>query len=117
MRFRKSIKLLPGVKLNLSKNGISASVGPRGATVNLKPGMPARVTTGIPGTGLSQSVTLADNDAENATNLAAAESPSPPLWLSALRITWSVVTSVGVIVLAVLGGIAAALMIGKSKRK
>lgn len=36
MSFRKSIKILPGVRLNLSKSGVSASLGPRGATVNKK---------------------------------------------------------------------------------
>ena len=35
-KLRKSIKLLPGVKLNLSKEGISSvSIGKRGATVNI----------------------------------------------------------------------------------
>lgn len=53
-RFRKSIKILPGVKINLSKSGVSTSVGKRGATVNFsKRG--TRTTIGIPGTGLSYS--------------------------------------------------------------
>jgi len=53
-RFRKSIKILPGVKINLSKSGVSTSVGKRGATVNFsKRG--TRTTVGIPGTGLSYS--------------------------------------------------------------
>ena len=30
-RFSKRIKILPGVSINLSKSGVSASVGPRGA--------------------------------------------------------------------------------------
>lgn len=54
LRFRKSIKVLPGVKLNISKSGISTSVGRRGATVNFsKRG--TRATVGIPGTGISYS--------------------------------------------------------------
>lgn len=53
-RFRKSVKVLPGVKLNISKSGISTSVGRRGATVNFsKRG--TRTTVGIPGTGISYS--------------------------------------------------------------
>lgn len=53
-RFRKSINVLPGVKLNISKSGISTSVGGRGATVNFsKRG--TRTTVGIPGTGISYS--------------------------------------------------------------
>lgn len=56
-RFGKSIKLFPGVRLNLSKSGISASVGRPGATVNIgRRGV--RATTGIPGSGLSYSTDL-----------------------------------------------------------
>lgn len=56
-RFRKSIKLLPGVKLNFSKSGVSTSIGVPGATVNLsKRG--TRGTVGIPGTGVSYSENL-----------------------------------------------------------
>jgi hypothetical protein len=55
-RFRKSIRLLPGVRLNLSasKNGLSPSIGlgVRGANINLsKRG--TRTTLGVPGTGLA----------------------------------------------------------------
>ena len=58
-RFRKSIKLFPGVRLNLSKSWVSASIGRPGATVNLsKRG--TRGTVGIPGTGISYSENLSD---------------------------------------------------------
>ena len=50
-RFRKSIKIIPGVRLNLSKSGISTSLGGKGATVNI--GKRSRATIGIPGTGIS----------------------------------------------------------------
>jgi hypothetical protein len=53
-RFRRSIKILPGVRLNVSKSGVSTSIGTRGATVNIsKRG--TRTTVGIPGTGISYS--------------------------------------------------------------
>jgi len=53
-RFRKSIKIAPGLKINLGKTGASLSVGGQGATVNVsKRG--TRTTLGIPGTGLSYS--------------------------------------------------------------
>ena len=56
-RFRKSIKIMPGVRINLSKTGVSTSLGGRGATVNVsKRGV--RGTAGIPGTGLSYSERL-----------------------------------------------------------
>ena len=57
VRFRKSIGVLPGVKFNMSKTGVSTSLGGHGATVNL--GTKTRsVTLGIPGTGLSYRVPL-----------------------------------------------------------
>lgn len=54
-RFRKSIKLAPGVRLNISKKGLSSvSIGRSGARVNIgKKG--TRSTIGIPKTGLSYS--------------------------------------------------------------
>lgn len=53
-RFRKTIRLLPGVRLNISKGGFSTSVGQPGATINIgKRGV--RGTVGLPGSGLSYS--------------------------------------------------------------
>ena len=53
IRFRRTIKIAPGVKLNLSKSGVSTTVGPKGVhfTFN-KHGI--RRSIGIPGTGLSE---------------------------------------------------------------
>ncbi|GEO80633.1 DUF4236 domain-containing protein [Pararhodospirillum oryzae] len=53
-RFRQSIRLAPGLRLNLGKRGTSLTVGRPGASVNLgRQG--ARATVGLPGTGLSYS--------------------------------------------------------------
>jgi hypothetical protein len=53
-RFRKSIKIAPGIRLNISKRGQSLSIGGRGGTTNIsKRGI--RQAFGIPGTGLSYS--------------------------------------------------------------
>jgi hypothetical protein len=53
IRFRKTIQILPGVRLNISKNGISSiSIGGHGATVNVN-GQGVRETLGLPGTGIS----------------------------------------------------------------
>ena len=50
-RFRRSVKLLPGVRLNFSKSGVSTTVGRRGASVNVgKRG--AHVNLGVPGSGV-----------------------------------------------------------------
>lgn len=48
-RFQRRLKLFPGVWLNLSKSGVSASAGVPGFTVNSR----GTTTAGIPGTGLS----------------------------------------------------------------
>lgn len=51
-RYRRSVRILPGVRLNLSKSGTSVSVGGRGFTTNFsKRGR--RTTISLPGTGLS----------------------------------------------------------------
>jgi cobalamin biosynthesis Mg chelatase CobN len=52
MRFNKRIKIAPGIKLNISKSGVSTTLGGRGASVNVgKKG--AYLNTSLPGTGLS----------------------------------------------------------------
>ena len=61
MRFRKSIKLFPGVRFNLSKSGVSTSIGVKSATINIEPGRSTRATAGIAGTGLSQTTNLDGN--------------------------------------------------------
>lgn len=55
-RFRKSINLLPGAKLNLSNSGVSLTVGKRGKSVSFS-NRGVRTTVGLPGTGLSYTST------------------------------------------------------------
>jgi Protein of unknown function (DUF4236) len=51
-RFRRSVRILPGIRLNFSKHGVSTSIGVRGAHMTFgKTG--TRTTIGIPGSGLS----------------------------------------------------------------
>lgn len=64
-RYRKSIKVMPGVKLNLSKSGISTTVGKRGASVNVGHGR-VRSNVGIPGSGLSYSTSTSTRSRNNA---------------------------------------------------
>ena len=52
LRFRKSIKLAPGIRMNLSGSGASFSFGGRGASVTVGNRGPF-LNTGIPGTGIS----------------------------------------------------------------
>lgn len=68
LRFRQTFTLFPGVRLNIGKRGISASIGVPGATVNVgKKGL--RATVGLPGTGLSYTTpTLPYDDCHSVTN-------------------------------------------------
>jgi hypothetical protein len=56
-RFQRRVKIMPGVRLNVSKSGVSASVGTNGATVNVGKDGVTR-TVGVPGTGLSHRKTV-----------------------------------------------------------
>lgn len=58
-RFRKSVKICKGVKVNFSKSGASLSLGGRGHSVTM--GKRSRATFGIPGTGLSYSTSLSSH--------------------------------------------------------
>jgi hypothetical protein len=56
LRFYRRVRLFPGVRINLSRSGISTSIGVRGAHVTIGHGK-VRETVGIPGTGLSYTET------------------------------------------------------------
>jgi hypothetical protein len=64
MRFRKSIKIAPGIKINFSKSGISSTIGGKGLSVNMgKNG--TYLNTGIPGTGISNRTKISGNKTKN----------------------------------------------------
>src|SRR6266498_5339308 len=67
-RFRKSVKLFPGVRLNFSRSGISTTIGVRGASVNLG-SRGAYLNTGIPGTGLYQRRKLSGASSEKGQSI------------------------------------------------
>ncbi|WP_339060044.1 DUF4236 domain-containing protein [Tepidibacillus marianensis] len=54
-RFRKSMKILPGVRLNLNAKSASVSFGPRGLKHTISTTGRSTTTVGIPGSGLSYS--------------------------------------------------------------
>ncbi|EDZ98864.1 hypothetical protein BH160DRAFT_5829 [Burkholderia sp. H160] len=60
--FRKSIKIAPGVRVNLSKSGVSTSIGGRGFTYNTR----GRTTVSIPGTGIRYTKTASSGKAAQA---------------------------------------------------
>jgi hypothetical protein len=73
LRFRRRVKLLPGVHVNISRSGISTSVGVRGASLTFgKRG--TYVNTGLPGTGVSWRSRGGDHDAINGGMSSSSES-------------------------------------------
>ncbi len=58
-RFHRSFQILPGVRINVSKGGFSLSLGEAPVTFNFgRRG--GRVTTSLPGTGMSYTKTTTD---------------------------------------------------------
>src|SRR5690348_664532 len=64
VRFRKSFKIFPGVKVNMSKGGVSFTVGAKGYHLNFsKRGV--RQTVGLPGSGISETNYIVKNDTKS----------------------------------------------------
>lgn len=53
LRFRKSINLGGGAKINLSKSGVGYSIGTKGARITKKANGGSKTTLSVPGTGIS----------------------------------------------------------------
>jgi hypothetical protein len=53
LRFQRRIRIVPGVRLNLSKSGIGGSVGRNGLRLGLDAKRKRYFSVGLPGTGLS----------------------------------------------------------------
>ena len=67
MRFRRRVKLFPGVTLNFSKTGISTTVGVPGASLNFnKQG--TFLNTGLPGTGIYDRKRIGGQKKSNPSN-------------------------------------------------
>ena len=81
-RFQKRIKILPGLRLNVSKTGISWTVGTRGASVTARD---SKLTgnVGIPGTGLSyrKRLDLPSQDQVDQDQSRPPPATSTPSWL------------------------------------
>lgn len=78
-RFRKTVKIAPGVKINFGKKSIGMSVGNKyaGVSVNSRTGARARVSA--PGTGLSYSTQIGSSAAHREGNSPLPTQPAVPL--------------------------------------
>jgi hypothetical protein len=52
LRFRRSLRIAPGVKVNLTKTGLGLTLGPRGAHYSVHSSGRRTRSVGRPGTGL-----------------------------------------------------------------
>lgn len=77
---RKSFKVIPGVRMTLSKSGVSTSVGVRGARVTRTASGRVTRTIGVPGTGVSHTRAVSGQGAlrGQARQSALAEGSPPP---------------------------------------
>ncbi len=74
-RFRRTMKIAPGVRLNLTKTGVSARVGPRGLGLTVGTSG-TTASAGIPGTGLHASRKFKKNAKKSAATTAD-QTPQP----------------------------------------
>ena len=93
-RFRRRIKIAPGLSLNLGKKGVSVSAGVRGAHVTTGTSG-TRVSAGVPGTGLSVTSKVgAGRKRANSEDVQDTPAPQPPLivriiiWAGSAWIVW-----------------------------
>jgi tetratricopeptide (TPR) repeat protein len=77
-RYRKSIKLAPGVRMTLSKSGVSYSAGVGGARVTRTARGQVRGSASIPGTGLGYSGSLSSSPRQPATRSTSSRASAPP---------------------------------------
>lgn len=68
IRFRRSMKLMPGVRLNFSKSSVGMSFGIPGARYTINSKGRRTVSTGIPGTGIYNVETLSSGKRSSSAN-------------------------------------------------
>lgn len=68
VRFRKSIKIAPGVKLNFNKKSVGATIGGKGAHYTINSKGSKTTSVGIPGTGISYSKTTSSTSSKKKIN-------------------------------------------------
>lgn len=76
-RFRKSVKIAPGVRLNIGKKSVGISAGVKGARASVNSKGRVTKTVGIPGTGLSYSKTEKIGGRKTTTRSASSNNAQP----------------------------------------
>ena len=76
-RFRKSVKIAPGVRLNIGKKSVGISAGVKGARVSVNSSGRKTTTVGLPGTGLSYSKSEKIGGRKTTTHSASSNNAQP----------------------------------------
>ena len=76
-RFRKSVKIAPGVRLNIGKKSVGISASVKGARVSVNSSGRKTTTVGLPGTGLSYSKTEKIGGRKTTTRSASSNNAQP----------------------------------------
>jgi Protein of unknown function (DUF4236) len=94
LRFFRRIRIIPGVRVNLSKSGPSFSIGRRGSWFTFGGKRPPAVTLGVPGTGLRYATHLVNHAHRDPT--AALVPPAVPSRLARIvrAIFWTAVLAI-----------------------
>ena len=101
-RFRRRIRVLPGLYVNISKSGVSTSIGGHGATLNLsKRG--TRTTIGLPGSGLSWRSPTAPWQGPP-THLQANDADDAGHWIRGIVLAFLIVAALVVVILVFKAG-------------
>ena len=79
LRFRKSFKIAPGVRVNIGKKSVGISAGVKGARVSVNSKRRKTTTIGLPGTGLSYSKSSKIGSSKTDTKTADTPLPVEPL--------------------------------------
>ena len=87
-RFRRTLKIAPGIRLNFGKKGVSTTIGPRGAKITLgKEGV--RTTVGLPGSGMSYTHYERYPDGTSTTDNSIPFTPTCPRCGHHMRKSWA----------------------------
>ncbi|RZL25455.1 MAG: DUF4236 domain-containing protein [Rhodococcus sp. (in: high G+C Gram-positive bacteria)] len=76
-RFRKSIQIVPGVRVNVSRSGIGYSAGVKGARITKHANGRVSRTLSVPGTGLSHQSTVGGNRSRSTSTSTAPRRRTP----------------------------------------
>lgn len=78
-RFQRSVRIVKGVRLNISKSGLGVSVGPRGAKLTIGPSG-THVHAGLPGTGLYHRQKIGGSSGDGYASAGRSASSAPDSW-------------------------------------